>query len=394
MSKKETEEERIERLEKLASNISDTYYYIKYVARFLWKEVNKYYTSSDAARNLSCSTKELDELRESDVIETYDNVCYLKWGKDGCLNLLDESLILKPSNTPILDENIKHLIENLCWNKKENIDWLYKTILFKYTHLNDFTIPCVVFFGKWWSGKGTFMSLLSTIFGEENVMSNLWQRDLTSQFDTYKWQKLAIEFAEVITSNTWIDKKILNKLKNIIWAEKLTINEKWIQAYQIENIAWVFISSNSDMPILLDDKDKGNRRFTIIKSDSSLKNWKEINEIIKDKSIVSNFLSWLFKEYSEVTNYESIQALDNDDKKDLEDRSQDDANFFWEWFHEKFPDRKWKILKTEIEEEVRQFCFDNNINSEQFLKFFWKKSKYPKKKIKFWKIWLYWVYIK
>jgi hypothetical protein len=34
------------------------------------------------------------------------------------------------------------------------------------------------------------------------------------------------------------------------------VNEKGIQPYQIENIAWFFISSNSNKPLQLDDKDK------------------------------------------------------------------------------------------------------------------------------------------
>ena len=269
------ENDKIEQLEKLAESITDSYVYVKYMARFYWLNQKKFFSSTDTANNLLCTPKELNELRESSVIPTYDNICYQRWEKEWYLNMLDESSILMPSDNPILDENIKKLIENVCWNKKENIEWLYKAILYKYTHINDFTIPCVVFFWKWWSGKWTFISLLATIFGQDNVMSNLGQRELTSQFDTYKWQKLVIEFAEVISSNTWVDKRILNKLKNIIGAEKITVNEKGVQPYQIENIVWAFISSNSNMPILLDDQDKGNRRFTIIRSNSSLTEWKK-----------------------------------------------------------------------------------------------------------------------
>jgi hypothetical protein len=50
------------------------------------------------------------------------------------------------------------------------------------------------------------------------------------------------------------------------------VNEKGVRQYQTDNIAWFFISSNSNKPLQLDDKDKGNRRFTIIKSNSSLTN--------------------------------------------------------------------------------------------------------------------------
>jgi len=60
------------------------------------------------------------------------------------------------------------------------------------------------------------MSLLETIFYKDNVLANLGQRDLTGSFDTYRGQKLIVEFAEVTTNNTHSDMGILNKLKNII----------------------------------------------------------------------------------------------------------------------------------------------------------------------------------
>jgi len=255
-----------DRLEEITENLLDTYCYIKSVAKYYWKEQKRFFRPADVANNIMATNKELNGLRQYWIINTYDNICYLKWGKNWCLNLLEEEKILLPSDNPILDSNIKELIECVCWYKQENIDYIYKAILYKYLNVNDFTIPSIVFYWAWWSWKWTFVTLLATIFWEDNVMANLWQQDLNSAFDTYKWQKLAVEFAEVSANNTNSDIRILNKLKNIIWAEKITVNEKWIQPYQIENIAWFFISSNSNKPLQLDDRDKGNRRFSIIKS--------------------------------------------------------------------------------------------------------------------------------
>jgi hypothetical protein len=36
--------------------------------------------------------------------------------------------------------------------------------------------------------------------------------------------------------------------------------------------------------------------------------------------------------------YNNLEALDNEDKKDLEERSQSEANQFWEWLSDNFPD--------------------------------------------------------
>jgi len=382
MSKKE---DKAEKLEKIVEYMLDEYVYIKYMARFYWVQKKVFYKSSDAAANLLISPSDLIELRENWVIKDYDNICYVKGSKPGCYNLLDENSILKPSDTPNLDPSIQELIENVCGHKSVNIEWLYKAILYKYTHINDSTIPAVVFFWKWGSGKWTFISLLGTIFWEQNMMSNLGQRELTSQFDTYKWQKLIIEFAEVISGNTHSDKLILNKLKNIVGAEMITVNEKGVQPYQIENIVWVFISSNSNLPLLLDDKDKGNRRFTLLRSDTDIKkHGKKINEVIRDRKKVANFLAWLFKKYPNVQNLESLEALDNQEKKDLEWISQSDSSHFWEWFEQKYPKISGKVLKSEIDTKISDYCFSQEMIDERtFKRWFWKTSKYPYRRLRY-----------
>lgn len=382
-----------DRLENISDELKDTYCYIKSVAKYYWKEQKRFFRPADVANNIMCTNKELNWLRHYGIINTYDNICYLRWGRNLCLNLLDEEKILLPSDKPILDKYIKELIDNVCWYKQENIEYLHKAILYKYLNINDFTIPSIVFYWVWWSWKWTFITLLSTIFWDDNVLSNLWQRDISSSFDTYKGQKIAVEFAEISTNNTHSDMKILNKLKNIIWAERITVNEKWVQPYQIENIAWFFISSNSNRPLQLDDRDKWNRRFTIIKSISKLENWKEVNQAIKNIEKVSNYLAWLYKTYPEVLNYKKLEALDNKDKRELEERSQNEANNFWDWLEDNYSDINWKMKKVEVENYINKYCYENNMDEKEFLKYFWNNSKYTKKKIRIWDKTHYWVEI-
>lgn len=386
-------EKDIKRLEEITENLSDTYCYIKWVAKYYWVQEKKFFRPADVANNLIVTNKELNELRTNGVINTYNNICYLKWGKKLCLNLLEEDKILPPSNNPIIDENIKELIDCVCWYKQENIEYLHKAILYKYLNINDFTIPSIVFYGVWWSWKGTFITLLSTIFWEDNVLANLGQQDLNSSFDTYKGQKIVVEFAEISTNNTNSDIRILGKLKNLIGAEKIIVNEKWIQPYAIENIAWFFISSNSNKPLQLDDKDKWNRRFTIIKSISKLTNWTEINKTIRNAEKVSNYLAWLNKNYPEVLNYKKLEALDNQDKKELEDRSQNESNNFWEWLNENNHEIKGKIPLFQIDKLIKDYCFENNLDERDFRRYFWNNSKYSKKKIRLWDKTYYWVEI-
>ncbi|MCP4523672.1 MAG: hypothetical protein GY828_05670 [Candidatus Gracilibacteria bacterium] len=371
-----------DRLEGLTEDLLDTYCYIKSVAKYYWKEQKRFFRPADVANNIMCSNKELNGLRQYGIINTYDNICYLKGGRKGCLNLLEEEKILLPSDNPILNENIKELIDSVCGYKQENIEYLHKAILYKYLNINDFTIPSIVFYGMGGSGKGTFITLLATIFGEDNVMANLGQQDLNSSFDTYKGQKIAVEFAEISANNTNSDIRILNKLKNIIGADKITVNEKGVQPYQIDNIAWFFISSNSNKPLQLDDRDKGNRRFTIIKSISKLKEGKDINKSIRSIEKVRNYLARLYKQYPEVLEFKVLEALNNQDKKELEERSQHESNNFWDWFEDNYSNIRGKITKMEVEDKVNKYCFENNLDEKDFLKYFWNNSRYSKKKIR------------
>lgn len=383
--------ERLEELTEELAKWNDTYAYIKSTARFYWKEKRKFFRPQDVANNLMATNKELNGLRSYNIIQTYDDICYYAWWKENCLNLLKEERILLPSDTPKIHPLIQELVSNVWGEKQENIDYLHKAILYKYCNLNDFSIPAIVFYGTWWSGKWSLVSLLWTMFWEDTVLANLWQRDISWSFDTYKGQKLIVEFAELATQNTYNDIKVLNKLKNIIGAEKITVNEKGIQAYQIENIAWFFISSNSNKPLQLDDKDKGNRRFTIIRSYKRLSQGKEINQAIRTVSIVRDYIAWLHQEYPEVLRWKRLDALDNQDKRELEDRSQHEANNFWEWFEESLPNEIWKKTKLEIEILIGKYCFENNLDEKDFLKYFWHHSKYPKKKIRIWGKTHYWV---
>jgi len=371
----------------------ETYVYIKYLAKYLWVEKRKFFNWSEVVNNLMLNPAYLKKFRLSLDIKTFNDLTYYAWWKYKSYNQLDESLILQPSNNPILHDDIKELIDNIWWNKEENIKYLHEIILYKYNNLNDYTIPWVILFWVWGSWKWTLMNLFKTIYWSINVLDNLWQRDLTSSFDTYKWCALIIEFAEVITNNTAIDKRILNKLKNLIWAKKITINEKWIQAYQIENIAQVFISSNSNIPIQLDDKEKWNRRFTVIKSISKLKDWTKTNKAVEDKNIISDYLAWLHDNFKYVLDYKSIPSLNNEDKKELEELTREEANKFWEWLEYNYPDYTWNKSISDIWLMLDEYCLVNAIEPKEFYRYFWKHSKYIKKRIRIWIDLSYWVCI-
>ncbi len=387
----EKEQEKYDKLKNIIESSWDKYIYIKGIPKFYWVKRQRFFTPNETAFNLKISLEDLKKARWWKLIDDFDDFCYSWNDIEWSYNLLDPDSILKFWGAEIkLDPYIEKLIHNVCGYKKENIDWLLTATLYKYINIDDHRMPCVILYWAWWSWKWTFVKLLSVIFWSENVLANLWNRELTSNFDTYKWNKLVVEYAEVTSRNTNDDYKVLNKLKNLIWAEYITINDKWIRPYQMRNIAWFFISSNSNTPVQLDDKDKWNRRFTIIRSDYKLSSDDagKIYEAIGNNQKVREFLVWLFDTYKEVVSWASIQALTNQDKVDLEDRVQNEANNFWDWFEENNTDilSTWnKIRKTVIDEFIQKYCTEMSLSLYEFNRYFIKNSRYLYKKIRLWK---------
>ena len=391
--KVEKEEKELTEIEEILQRIEecgDTYIYIKSQAKYYWVQQEAFFSHSETASNLQITPKQLTELRKYYIPE-YTDFVYKQWWREGYYNLLDESKILLPSDTPVLHPDIEHLIYCVCWGKEENITYLHQALLYKYTHINDFTLPAVVFYGQWGSWKGTFVSLLWTIFWEENVLANLWQRDITWSFDTYRGNKIAVEFAEITTNNTHKDIWVTNKLKNIIGAEKITINEKHVRQRQIENIAWFFISSNSRQPLRLDDKSVWNRRFSVMQSSLKLQNGDRVNKTVRQEGYVAEFLRWLLSKYPGVLKMDKFEALDNKDKRELEECSQSEVNSFWSWCEDNQPNFSWKKSIKEIYSLLDIYCIENELDLHEIKKYFWSHSKYQKKKIRIGEKTLYWV---
>ena len=329
------------------------------------------FTSSyTLSRHLFIKPKDLELLRQKKEIPTYEWICYLDWGKKWFYNLLDKSKIMKPSNTPDLNEHIEFLIENLCNNDEINMERLMKAILYKYTHLNDVIIPAVIFHGIGWTWKWLFVDLLEQIFWENNTLSWLRQENIESRFSIYTGQKLIVEFIELTVESFSKWKKNTNKLKSIVMEDKIQIEKKWQDPISTENIAWFIMSSNESKPIQLDSIDTGNRRFSVIKTGKFIPRdkWELIAQAIRKKENIENFLAYLFAMFPEVPNQKAILPLENQDKKDLEYLSESVWNLFFKWVEWKYPNIN-KISNHEREsllEIYREEIGETDWNDERY----------------------------
>lgn len=310
-------------------------------------------------------------------IKTYDDLCYLEWGKKNHYNILNENSYLKNwwQAEPILDKHIEYLINNIWWYKPANIDWIHRSILYKITHINDFTLPALVLYWTWWSWKGTFLALLASIFWQDNTLVWLWQKELESNFDTYSWWKLIVEFKEVSSWNKFEDKKILDRIKSFVWEWRIIVNSKFEKAKEVDNIARFHLSSNHSVPIQLDSKHSWNRRFTIIKTGWALDHSVTdilYNEVFPNKEKIKSYINWLFTAYPDVPELKKFNCLDNDDKRSLEDNSEWIWNLFFEWLEIRYPNitkitnKDKNVLLSLYCREIWEDIFDSRFKQTNF----------------------------
>lgn len=321
--------------------------------------------------NLWLSNKKIKEsIWYWKLIPKYKKLYYWNSPQDWDYNLLRLPYLkkyeIKNFNEVKEIVNIKYLISNVLWNKEENIEWFERALLYKIDHIDDHMMPWVVLYGKGWTWKGTLMTFLWQIFWEWNVQANLWQSALTWWFDVYTWEKLVVEFAEIQNYNTNHDKLALNKLKNLIMAKEITVNRKYAASYTANNIAWFFISSNSDRPLMLDSEDKWNRRFTIIKTGDKIERNKveDIYRDIYNKDIIGKYIWYLRAKHGKI---EKIQALENQDKKDLIENNKSDTTIFFDSLYKQF---WWKrVSANQISQNALIFCDNNWLDHKHFMRY-------------------------
>ena len=301
-------------------------------------------------------------------------------------NICDTDQILTASDNPVKHEYFDTLLNNLSnnndWKNVEQKEYLEKIILYKATHADNPVIPCIVFHWGQWTWKWTFVNLMRTIFSHDYTSMWLLRENLISQFSANDWTKFVIEFSEIFSENVAQDNLISNKLKSLIYNPTITVNQKWIQQYNIDNHCMYIISSNHKDPIRLDRGVWKDRRYSVLCAYWELWDiWQKINEIVNSKEHVSNYLARLEKKYPEVvTMTDNFPVLENEDKENLKAESQDDTDIFFQYLEEKY--WYWHIISVkDVRDEAVKWSEESWIWDPLTIhRYLWKWPKYSNKR--------------
>ena len=132
-------------------------------------------------------------------------------------------------------------------------------------------------------GKGTLgEAILTPLVGEWNVSFPDEQQMTESAFNSWLAHKRLSVVHEIYAGHSV---KAYNRLKSVITDKLVTVNEKFMPAYTLENFIHVFACSNSKRALRLDDNDRRWLVPRVTEENQSAEFWRGLNEWLKDDGL-------------------------------------------------------------------------------------------------------------
>lgn len=134
--------------------------------------------------------------------------------------------------------------------------WAEHWIAFPIQHPGSKLMTALVLHGVQGSGKTLLLEVLRLIYGEANSYT-IGNSELGSRFNGWAAQKQLICAEEVSGADRRHD---ANRIKALITGSNISIEEKYVPAYELPNRANFIFASNSKLPLFMSEDD---RRFAV-----------------------------------------------------------------------------------------------------------------------------------
>ena len=188
------------------------------------------------------------------------------------LNLMTKDEWIDPKHIvagelhPIMEAVLDSLSDGDTEAKIHIMHWIGS----KYKDPSDFMIPALSIYGSQNVGKGIFTNrILPTIFGGRQVF-HAHGDDIIGTFNSHA----VIGRAIVCVDESNLSKKTDDRLKQLIGNPKVLAHPKGLTPFEVDNcIAYVFTSNDLFGGMKLDSDSHSNRRFSMIKVETTLPEW-------------------------------------------------------------------------------------------------------------------------
>jgi hypothetical protein len=229
-------------------------------------------------------------------------------------------------NKDLYDPDIDLLIYSICGGKEENIEHLEQWVAFKYLNPGkNANIPNIDMGGNpGGNGKGTFITLLKTIFTPTCVVQA--HKEELEKFNA-NW-----EMAVILYYDEPEEKELAaSKLKQATGTEDMRVEKKGIDATMADrNYNFIFMSNNEKGVVKLSGGSDGgeDRRYSVITTDMVLLDLVEIAQgVVKDRTTVARWLAHIIDKHT-AAEIKNLPALHGED------------------YHRRFDDQKEAITEA------------------------------------------------
>lgn len=189
-----------------------------------------------------------------------------------------------------VEKFIEH-VKSLCDNEPESYETLLKFAAHAVQKPEQKVRWMPILIGGQGSGKSTFCDILGRLVGSHNY-SAISAQDLLTGWSSLIENRVLIAIEEMRISHSSQTKALANVLKEKVTNDTITISKKYINEYQVDNVARFIGLSNHLVPIEIERTD---RRYFVVRSKTAVPN-SGLTVHDARKGWIDGYHNWLYNE--------------------------------------------------------------------------------------------------
>ena len=220
---------------------------------------------------------------------------------------------------------------------------------------------CLILLSDPGSGKTLFTNIISELF-RPYCNPNIPDISIVAgNFNNGMENNVLVVLNETnVNNNKYVDKNLISdKMKTFISDKEITINSKYVNPYKIINVSNFIMVSNSNNPIIIEEKD---RRYVVFEVSGKYISNVEYFEKILD-SLTNEFYKNLFNYFRklDISNFKVSKIPTTNKKKEIISRNKDTFDRYMSHNIEKYHPKGRFTSRKQAYLDYMNFCESENI---------------------------------